>query len=82
MTSMSKRCPSCNQSILKPILSCEEFKELFKVGDQIMGYSTNKIVTITAIGETKFLYFDYDKERVATMTSVLARWRLTTKNER
>lgn len=33
----------------------EEFKKVFKVGDKICGWSTGKVVIITAIGEKRFL---------------------------
>lgn len=77
------RCPlkshrrhPCNEPISKPILTCEQFKEQFKVDDRIMGYPTNLVFTITAIGISKFLYLDSGQvERWSTIQSAQARWR-------
>lgn len=45
-------CPHCSN--LK--MSCKEFKEAFKPGDLIQGWSTGKVVEITAVGQQRFLY--------------------------
>ena len=54
-------------------MSAKEFKATFKIDDVIIGYSTNKKVRITGIGETRFLYkaleYQPNKERVASMTA-------------
>lgn len=55
----------------------DEFKETFRVGDFIRGWSTRKLMQITAIGESRFLYRDFrgsDREWVAAMENVMARW--------
>ena len=53
------------------------FKERVHAGSRLMGYSTNLIFTVTAVGRDKFLYLDsYDKERVATISGNQAHWRL------
>jgi hypothetical protein len=50
-------------------MSPAEFKQKFKVGDHIMGWGTGKVVKITGIGISRFLYADgTDKERVVSMT--------------
>lgn len=52
--------------------TAEEFKKAFKVGDSISGWSTGKVVTITAIGESSFLckskYYS-EKEQKCSFTA-------------
>lgn len=56
-----------------------QFQREVKVGDYLYGYSTGKKVTVTAIGEERFLYLhEYIKgEKVAKILSVTANWRPT-----
>lgn len=48
----------------------ESFKKTFAVGDIVESFSTNKRMTITAIGETRFFAKDFGvraRERACTM---------------
>jgi hypothetical protein len=76
------RCRECNRIKIsgnRKVMTPKEFKATFKIGDVICGYSTNKRVKITAIGEERFMYVSVDcasekgKERVAKM-SVATGW--------
>lgn len=66
-----------------PVMSIDEFKNTFKVGDRIVGYSSELHFLITAIGETRFLSRRVDagsrgvleEEVVAKIFNKSARWR-------
>lgn len=70
-------CKHCKRLDGREQITAEQFKERFKVGDTVIGWSTDKKITITGIGERRFLYkaIDYspNKERVASMT--VTAWR-------
>lgn len=53
-----------------------EFRELFKPGDYIRGWSTGKTVKITAIGEERFLYRDvgHSGRRAEYVRGITATW--------
>lgn len=53
------KCERCERNISPGFLTTKEFKEQFKVGDVIMGWSTRKECLITAIGEERILYRSY-----------------------
>ncbi len=68
-------CKHCRPKPMTP----EEFKKTFKVGDKVCGWVTRKVVTITAIGEERFLYREgyygsHQREGVATMCQAAWRW--------
>ena len=75
------RCETCGRTGSGRIpYTAKQFKAEFKVGDVIIGYSTEKEMLITAIGETRFLYKNnrgHDvwekKERVAAFST--SNWR-------
>lgn len=50
-------CERCGNH-LSSYMTPEEFKDQFKVGDTIIGWSTRKPCKITAIGIERFLYND------------------------
>jgi len=56
---LGKKCTHCGQSKNlrdgREFYTPEDFKKSFGVGDTIRGWPTNKHVTITAIGLTRFL---------------------------
>jgi hypothetical protein len=55
----------------------DEFRAHVTVGTKLVGYSTGKLVTVTAIGVSRFLYLDWgSKERVALITSYDANWQI------
>ena len=60
-------CNRCKRLMGRKPMTSKEFKSKFKVGDTIIGYSTNKRMLITAIGIDRFLYTQDNgtKERVA-----------------
>lgn len=45
----------------------DKFRELFKVGDKLTAWSTDKPVIITAIGDNRVMFLDNKKERTASM---------------
>lgn len=60
----------------KRIHTPESFKAELKVGDRVQGFTTGKIVTITAIGKTRFLAIDsMGDERVSKMSAPDAAWK-------
>jgi hypothetical protein len=67
------KCPHCQADKM----TVAEFTAAFKPGDMISGWSTGKVVQVTAIGESRFLYLDgnrlgaHGKEFV---TSIRASW--------
>ena len=61
------KCPECSR-IFYPVLTPEQFKKQFKIGDKITGWSTGKEAVIVAIDKTRFIYEDHrGKDCVATM---------------
>lgn len=58
-------CPHCGKPIevSRHRMTPERFKELFQVGDIIAGYVTQKHMTITGIGDTRFFYKNTDDSR-------------------
>ena len=67
-----KECRRCRCACHNPRqhMGAAEFKKLFKVGDKAKGWSTDKLIVITAIGVTRFLYTEPnsrhpDKERIS-----------------
>jgi len=52
-------CGCCRCACAGTPLTIEEFRQKFKVGDRITGWSTGKVATITAIGEFRFLFKDF-----------------------
>ena len=80
------RCDKCGHISASLNMTPAEFKELFKVGDTITCWSTELPATITAIGDTKILYYsewekeskgNKAKERVASMRN---KWRKVKEN--
>lgn len=65
------KCPHCQAPKLTP----KEFRETFKVGDIISGWSTGKKVRITAIGEERFLYKETEVSRRGEyVRAIVATW--------
>ena len=75
---MSSDCPVCKSESVR-LLTRDEFRKRFKVGDLIVGYKGGIKAQITAIGESRFLYKRTDRadrgEAVGTMDSYASQWR-------
>lgn len=70
------KCANCGAREIFKVMSVKEFKEKFKVGDKLEGFSTNKSMVITAIGRDRFLYTcDSNKESVGSIYHTNAKWR-------
>jgi hypothetical protein len=56
---------------LRKQYSAKEFKETFKIGDEITGWATGKSIKIIAIGNERFLWIDQfsGHEGVSKMTA-------------
>lgn len=64
-------CSHCKRNIKEPL-----DWDTVCVGDVLIGYATEKEVTVSAIGKDRFLYINYfGKEQAATKDSPSAKWR-------
>jgi hypothetical protein len=67
MSKSVEHCEMCGRSLVPTNFLPESFKENFNVGDVVTSWSTDKPVTITAIGSDRFLAHDGKRETVCTM---------------
>ena len=72
-------CPKCG--FCNDKMTADRFKKTFKVGDVIIGFPTKLEMTITAIGESRFMYKSGEKkeESIAAMNRYC--WELKEKKE-
>lgn len=59
-------CPACQAGLR------QAFSSQFKVGDVIAGYSTRKLMKITAIGKRRFLYEEPNSHRKGEYVAAIA----------
>ena len=77
------KCEHCGHQKVHQRLTAEQFKQQFKVGDIIRGFTTRKRMLITGFGDYRFFYKNIRSdnevikgEHVASMTDRTARWEM------